>query len=401
MNKIKSLLLGSAATLIAVTGAQAADMPLTPAREPVYQCDIAGFYEIPGSDICLRISGFARFWMGGQNRDGVTHAFVDGGNTADVVANEVFGPINPVLDVNDADPFFMSADFRVRFDARSATSLGTVRAFAELQAEDDNGNTGGALELRQAFVQVGNWVFGKTGSTFTVNRTGANYTNAISTLDAVTIRIVQVRYTVPFGNGFALSVAIEDPSYEEPTDGTLEVAANEFPNFVANLAYTGDRVAASLGGVLVYNDYFDGADTSDELGWAIQGSVEFSATDLLILGLLGTYSDGTSEYAPDLLGGGDNIAMDGFGNVLREVEIWSVGGFITAQFTPEFAANLIVGYGERDGADSADLELFSGTVNVVYTPVDNLEFILEFTYANEDVSGEEDFLGVFQAVRSF
>ena len=63
MTVMKSLLLGSAATLVVVAGAQAADLPTkkgVPAAEYVKVCkvgDIAGFI-IPGSDTCLKISGY-------------------------------------------------------------------------------------------------------------------------------------------------------------------------------------------------------------------------------------------------------------------------------------------------------------------------------------------------------
>ena len=63
MTVMKSLLLGSAATLVVVAGAQAADLPTkkgAPAAEYVKVCkvgDIAGFI-IPGSDTCLKISGY-------------------------------------------------------------------------------------------------------------------------------------------------------------------------------------------------------------------------------------------------------------------------------------------------------------------------------------------------------
>ena len=63
MTLTKSLLLGSAATLVVVAGAQAADLPTkkgAPAAEYVKVCkvgDIAGFV-IPGSDTCLKISGY-------------------------------------------------------------------------------------------------------------------------------------------------------------------------------------------------------------------------------------------------------------------------------------------------------------------------------------------------------
>jgi hypothetical protein len=63
MRVIKSLLLGAAAGLAATAGVQAADMPVkAKAVEYVKICSAygAGFYYIPGSDICLRVGGAVR-----------------------------------------------------------------------------------------------------------------------------------------------------------------------------------------------------------------------------------------------------------------------------------------------------------------------------------------------------
>ena len=64
MKLIKSLLLGSAAGLAAVAGAQAADLPVAKAAavEYVRVCSAygAGFFYIPGTETCLRIGGRVR-----------------------------------------------------------------------------------------------------------------------------------------------------------------------------------------------------------------------------------------------------------------------------------------------------------------------------------------------------
>src|SRR3954471_3861258 len=63
MKMVKSLLLGSAAGLVAVAGAQAADLPVKArAVEYVKVCSAygAGFYYIPAPDACLKIAGFVR-----------------------------------------------------------------------------------------------------------------------------------------------------------------------------------------------------------------------------------------------------------------------------------------------------------------------------------------------------
>ena len=63
MKMVKSLLLGSAAGLAAMTGAQAADLPVKAKPvEYVKICSLygAGFYYIPGTDTCIRIGGHIR-----------------------------------------------------------------------------------------------------------------------------------------------------------------------------------------------------------------------------------------------------------------------------------------------------------------------------------------------------
>ena len=67
MKMVKSLLLGSAAGLVAVAGAQAADLPVK--AKPVQYVKICslygvGFYYIPGTDMCIKIGGWVRFERG-------------------------------------------------------------------------------------------------------------------------------------------------------------------------------------------------------------------------------------------------------------------------------------------------------------------------------------------------
>ena len=65
MKMVKSLLLGTAAGLVAIAGAQAADLPVK--AKPVQYVKIcslygAGFYYIPGTDTCLKIGGWVRLY---------------------------------------------------------------------------------------------------------------------------------------------------------------------------------------------------------------------------------------------------------------------------------------------------------------------------------------------------
>ena len=72
MTLIKSLLLGSAAGIVAVAGAQAADLPThkaAPVVEYVRICNVGGItgWVMPGSDTCIKISGYITAQFEGGN----------------------------------------------------------------------------------------------------------------------------------------------------------------------------------------------------------------------------------------------------------------------------------------------------------------------------------------------
>ena len=63
MKGFRSLIVGSAASIVGVTGAYAADLPVkAKAVEYVRICSLygAGFYYIPGTDTCIKLSGYLR-----------------------------------------------------------------------------------------------------------------------------------------------------------------------------------------------------------------------------------------------------------------------------------------------------------------------------------------------------
>jgi len=72
MTLIKSLLLGTAAGIVAVASAQAADLPTkkaAPAAEYVKVCTVGGVtgFLMPGTDTCLKISGYLTGQFEGGN----------------------------------------------------------------------------------------------------------------------------------------------------------------------------------------------------------------------------------------------------------------------------------------------------------------------------------------------
>ena len=115
MKMMNNLLLGSAAGLVAITGAQAADLPVK--AKPVEYVKICslygvGFYYIPGTDMCLKIGGYVR----------AEYAYGDNGSITWGWAN-----------ANRNDRTTNNSTWRARgyitADARNQSEFGTVRGY--------------------------------------------------------------------------------------------------------------------------------------------------------------------------------------------------------------------------------------------------------------------------------
>src|SRR5947209_20227960 len=149
MKVLKSLLLGSAAGLLTVAGAQAADLPTRKAAPVNYVriCDAygAGFFYIPATDTCLKVGGLALFEARIFNTPysigaGFLSAAAPGGLAAGL------GPIPFVTpgggttlatayrNARERDAYGFGALGRVELDARTATGYGTLRAFIRIDS---------------------------------------------------------------------------------------------------------------------------------------------------------------------------------------------------------------------------------------------------------------------------
>ena len=293
MQLSKSLLLGSAAGLLAVSGASAADLPSRskgPAVEYVKVCDAfgAGYYYIPGTDTCLKVGGYARADYGVRN---VTNQWGGAGTLtaqpfvagplgfAGVGANATGGlggnfsgqPVPAVNAVNAivgppavpavpaipaiVDPLGallgisgkarnssgFSALGGLELDARSQTSWGTLRGFIRYEISSGNFGLGGtnfgtgSASLDKAFVQFAGITAGRAQSFF--DFFGDAYPLDISRGSDQSTTLLA--YTASFGGGFSATISIEDPVTRRKGIGSsqrenLAVAAAAPDTFFAN-----------------------------------------------------------------------------------------------------------------------------------------------------------------------
>ena len=131
MKVVKSLLLGTAAGLIAVGGAQAADLPVkAKAVEYVKVCSLygAGFYYIPGTDTCIKLGGYLRAEV----------ALNAGGNYSAPVQQRLRGANNRLTNY-----YSMRAREDLNIDTRTATEYGVVRTYFDAVFTWTTGNYAG------------------------------------------------------------------------------------------------------------------------------------------------------------------------------------------------------------------------------------------------------------------
>ena len=383
MKMVKSLLLGTAAGLVAVSGTQAADLPVK--AKPVEYVKICtlygeGFYYIPGSDICLKIGGYVRADYGWNVTGARTVHYTGAAGAQD----------------RSVSPYSTRHRAHFNFDSRTQTAYGTLRTYVAVHIDNQDQNSITVSPAR-AFIQWAGFTFGHTKSftdvpgtpgddTFkslfqTQNQsdTGANGTN-------------QIAYTWELGNGMTLNVgaderrtkAIANLSNNVTTVGTNPNTAfgpyqhpTPWLNFAVNQAWGRFGVSAVFNKVnaTYYNDAaaiaatLDSGSTQgtnavaavpgtgcnggqagtsqcghpdDKWGWAVLSGIDIKAPwagpgdhfgGYFNYGVgAAAYAGGSNLNSPGLFGGGNTVALgvitDGVfvnGGQLELTTTWTVG----------------------------------------------------------------------------
>src|ERR1700749_3903903 len=225
MTMIKSLVLGSAAGLVALSGAQAADLPVkAKAVEYLRICSLygAGFFYIPGSDTCIKLGGYVR----------IDTTF--NGSVYDQPAwSGDLGQRNRYM-----DNFASRSRMALTVDTRTATEYGVVRTFGQADFQfTTQGNSSvnpnvfsaalpvagttallnqpgeGYVAVEMVFIQFAGFTFGKSASAYATpwhGYPGNNTSFLLGGHDTVT-GVNNIQYTANFGNGVPGPIRLDDP----------------------------------------------------------------------------------------------------------------------------------------------------------------------------------------------
>jgi hypothetical protein len=441
---MKSFLLGSGAAIVAVAGAQAADLPTKKAAPAEYVriCNVGGMagFIIPGSDTCLKISGYVTAQIeGGNTTTSYARVGIAGASAGFAAITGVGGNANLRPD------FGFTTRANIDFDTRTNTSYGVLRGYAEIQFENGNGfdTTGSGAYINLAYVQWAGITAGKAPSFFSFFGGGEGWANIFSPDQQGFNQPDILAYTATFGGGFSATIAIQSAGLNSPGfaagvqtnygasgGGTnLDIDTSRYgmtaPDVVANLRVDQSWGSAQISGVAHQVHSFVtayGANTTDIFGnsasintwgWAVDGGVSFNIPQIGAgdkIALQGVYSKNAIWYSgiPDGMWG-ENGAVNGNGlsmpvgdtyyavgnpggtagaittSSFATPTAWSIGGTFEHHFSPVFSFDPEFAYAELHWSNSlgnlpTNSQSFIVGAVAHWDPVPQLDFAFELLY---------------------
>ncbi len=398
MTFTKSALLGTAAVLTAMAGAQAADLPSRKAAPVTYVkiCDVygSGFYYIPGTDTCLKVGGRVRFEFGWHKAQNVSQ----NGTTLATAAKL-------------QDTLGWQARAYVTMDARTQTAWGTVQTVISTHLRSRSGYAVGGANGAQgaesaqtsvdaAYIRFAGFTFGRAPYVFS-NGPGyiyywTNYSGGSP------IGTMQIAYTAILGGGMSATVAIEDKN-----NFPLQVTAgpNRKPNLVLTLR--ADQGWGFVRASAAYGWTNNATATFEKSGWAVGADAKINMPSIArgdALYLSAAYGDGLLDYvtggnnangsrAKDgRIGGGYQPGLSNF-YANSAAKAWRAMISFTHHWSPTVRSNIAWSYLNIDlpasaGADYTGSRTWQATHQLVWSPTRGFDIGLEVYYSqiNHSVS---------------
>jgi hypothetical protein len=462
MKVVKSLILGSAAGILAFGSAQAADLPVkAKAVEYVKVCSLygAGFYYIPGSDTCIKIGGYVR---------------VDTSINSATYGTPLFTSANGEdLRTRGLTSSRVRSNFNT--DTRTATEYGVLRTYASIQMQwTDSSNTvgtsdgiaSGAISTDFVFMQFAGFTFGKAVSQF-----DPQWVLAIPSVSSGHIGgsdtktgIMQAAYTASFGNGFSGTISLEAPKTYR-TGGVLEAvnlgtggwtstndtAGTQMPDVVGNVRL--DQAWGSLhfaGAVHNVEHGYNGVggygatSAGSKTGYALSGGFELKnlptgAGDTLRADF--TYAHGAARYVfggtqdatnlAYLIGTSTSITpafysdgiVNGAGSSIDLSTAWSARVFYEHYWSAKWRTSLYGIYARQENnstnyvlptgvTGNTNFSMYQVGSRTAWTPVKDLTFSGEVLYTGvetnlqgviggREIKNQGTVSGIVSAIRSF
>ena len=354
MTLIKSTLLASATALVAIAGAQAADLPTkkaAPAAAYVAICNVAGVtgFTIPGSDTCLKISGGV----------GVEMIYAQRKN----ISAELPGGAAQATFANNANRFGMDGRAWLTLDTATNTAYGPATSEAQFNFGADNAgmptNYGNGASLDHAwFKWAGLEGHVADGSLFNI---GPNPQPTDSFGAGDIGGAAYLAYVAQFGGGFMAGISIEDPIGHRAAGVNGAVinpnvyAGSTVPDVAAKIGVSQGWGSAYVSGIWHQTKTIFPA-TATTNGYGLAGAVSVKAGPMATFNLSGEYSYGMAKIFSQAVGtsnlyagGADYVVTDVWynaGGVAVVPKVWGISADVAITINPQISITPYASYGQ-------------------------------------------------------
>ena len=402
-----------------------------------------GSFLVPGTNTSFAVHGFIQFDV---THDMGQHSGDTGFNQYTIPLDAGGGNAAAATHAANGGTTMGMKGTRPNIETRTPTAYGEVKTYIEFDFNQTGatqiGGNNDLLRLRQAYGTLGPWLMGQTLSLFTDAQAYADTAQGnqdAGMMDTLDVRVPQVRYTWLAGNGVSVAGSFQEEmgtnagmgagTQQIFADGTNGVALSttagnltgtgvyyNWPKFVGAAEWDqpwGHVKLAAAGGV-------DDTDTARTGVLAAQQRHQFGVGAVTLTGHLNTwgkdalrgglvYDHGAQDFLPGMVNGG-RIYNDTTGS-FATVNAWAAYASYEHFFNGQWRANEAIGYDRESGNPgftsavtlaSIDKSHMTNEVNVIYSPVPQTDFILEWQYANRQVrSGQEGTLNRLDAQFKF
>ncbi|WP_375674411.1 porin [Bartonella sp. CL100XZDX] len=362
---IKSLFLSSTAAFLAISGAHAASTVIAEPEpvEYIRVCDAygKGYFYIPGTETCMRLSGNVRTdFIGGNNIDATTETELR----------------------NKRKTYGAASRLTLVFQAASETEMGTLRSYARIYSNWGDGRDNAAAKLAAAYIELGGFRVGLDDTIF--NSWTGDYGDVLnddSIAPAGTTRTNFISYTFNGDSGFSAIIGAElgnnadslpgitgyyidkDDKLVSITEGTLPSKAikNYTPNVILGIKFM--QKWGGFSAVAAYDAYYK--------KWAGKVRADFNVNDRFNLWVMAGYKNGLDYYT---VNGNDELSRQSTTIYANWGGKWAAWAGATYKLTPKANLNAQVSY--------SAVKTFATSVNITYTLVPGFVITPELTYVS-------------------
>jgi hypothetical protein len=379
--------------------------PAAPTANAVTAGATKGSFRLPGSDTSVTLGGYAKL-------DAVfSNPSAGVGSTADLELEAGNIPVGPNAKANEHNQVkFGARQSRLFAGTNTPTSRGALTTYVEGDfygaAGNESVSNSNGLRVRHAYGTLGGLLAGQTWTTFSDVDAYPETVDFGGPVGRIFARQAQVRWTQPFTSG-QWSIALENPETVATLPNGTQFRADDdrLPDLAGIVSFNTGFGKYSIAGVarqLRVDSASAPASQDQKFGSAlgVNGVIPFMRSDDLRFSAY--YGNGIGRYS---IGFFTDALLDANGHILLPKQ-WLATLAYRHFWSPNLRSTLALselGSSNPEGtAGSVNRDSQSAHLNVIWSPVVQTNFGLEYIHARREVqNGESGTLNRLQAAAQY